>query len=257
MRGGAEQMIPTKLAHRLAVANHPGARAARRLRKAVVNATLPAPRVAFVPVLQAYLGVRSLYWYLKRLLVAEPLFKAYCARCGRGVRTGVYVHFVEGHGRIEVGDEVLVDGRCAFTFAARFSPCPTLTIGDYTSIAHNCSFTIADRISIGRGCMVAGDVVMFDSPGHAVDPVRRAMGLPPTANQVRPITIGDNVWIGRGAIICPGVTIGDNSVISAGSVVAHDVPANTLVLPRRQAFYPIGGSAHTPAPVGAQVPDRC
>ena len=43
-----------------------------------------------------------------------------------------------------------------------------------------------------------------------------------------PVKIGNNCWIGANAVICPGVTIGDNSVIGAGSVVIHDVPANTV-----------------------------
>ena len=43
-----------------------------------------------------------------------------------------------------------------------------------------------------------------------------------------PITIGDNVWLGGGVIVCPGVTIGENSVIGAGSVVTKDVPPNVL-----------------------------
>lgn len=45
---------------------------------------------------------------------------------------------------------------------------------------------------------------------------------------VAPITIGNNVWIAAGAIICPGVTIGDNTVIGAGSVVTRDIPANVF-----------------------------
>jgi maltose O-acetyltransferase len=46
----------------------------------------------------------------------------------------------------------------------------------------------------------------------------------------RPITIGDNVWLGGGAIVCPGVTIGESSVIGAGTVVTRDVPAGVLVV---------------------------
>jgi maltose O-acetyltransferase len=45
-----------------------------------------------------------------------------------------------------------------------------------------------------------------------------------------PITIGDNVWLGGGVIVCPGVTIGDNSVIGAGSVVVRDIPANVVAV---------------------------
>ena len=48
------------------------------------------------------------------------------------------------------------------------------------------------------------------------------------AKYAKPITIGDNVWIGAGVQICPGVTIGDNSTIGAGSIVTKDIPANVL-----------------------------
>ena len=46
----------------------------------------------------------------------------------------------------------------------------------------------------------------------------------------KPITIGDNVWLGGGAIILPGVTIGENSVVGAGTVVTKDIPANCVAV---------------------------
>jgi maltose O-acetyltransferase len=46
----------------------------------------------------------------------------------------------------------------------------------------------------------------------------------------KPITVGDNVWLGGGVIVCPGVTIGDNSVIGAGAVVTRDIPANVVAV---------------------------
>ena len=46
----------------------------------------------------------------------------------------------------------------------------------------------------------------------------------------QPITIGDNVWLGAGSIVCPGVTIGDNTVVGAGAVVTGDLPANVLAV---------------------------
>ena len=45
-----------------------------------------------------------------------------------------------------------------------------------------------------------------------------------------PVHIGENVWIGAGAVVVPGVTIGDNSVIGAGSVVTRDIPANVVAV---------------------------
>ena len=45
-----------------------------------------------------------------------------------------------------------------------------------------------------------------------------------------PITIGDNVWLGGGVIVCPGVTIGENTVVGAGAVVVRDLPASVLAV---------------------------
>lgn len=62
----------------------------------------------------------------------------------------------------------------------------------------------------------------FYSATHPTDPAIRLKGL----ENGKPITIGDNVWIGGGAIICPGVTIGSNTTIGAGSVVTKDIPGS-------------------------------
>lgn len=59
---------------------------------------------------------------------------------------------------------------------------------------------------------------------HPLDAETRRSGLEMAA----PITIGDDVWIGGGAILCPGVTIGKNTTIGAGSVVTKDIPANVI-----------------------------
>lgn len=214
---------------KLAVSDHPLARGLRRARRSVLDFTLPAPQALTRPILWTYLAIRSGVFFLRRVLFCEPLFKAYCTRYGKGVRTDIYLHWVQGKGEIVLGDNVLVDGHCSFTFAARYTARPLLEIGDHTGIGHGCQFTVGKRISIGRHCRVAGDVILFDSSGHPSDPADRLAGLPTPSDDVRPITIGDNVWIGRRAIIFPGVTIGEGSVISTGAVVTSDVPANTVV----------------------------
>jgi acetyltransferase-like isoleucine patch superfamily enzyme len=213
----------------LATSDHPAAREVRRLRRWIEGATLPAPRVVVKPMLWTFLALRHVYFFGKRLLICEPLFKAYCRRYGRGVRTGVYIHFVMGKGDIILGDDVLVDGKCTFSFAARFAARPTLTVGDHTMIGHNCRFSIGKQITIGRYCHIASDVWMLDSSGHPADPEARLAGLPPSNEEVRPVVIEDNVWIGSRSIIFPGVTVGQGSIVSAASVVAGDVPPNTMV----------------------------
>lgn len=70
-----------------------------------------------------------------------------------------------------------------------------------------------------------GPAVQVYTAAHPLEANVRRSGL----EYARPIRIGNNVWIGGGAIILPGVTIGDHSVIGAGSVVVHDVPAAKVV----------------------------
>ncbi len=217
------------LYHFLATSDYPAIRVARKLRRGLQEATLPAPRLVVKPMLWGFVGLRSVYFFSKRLLICEPLFKAYCRRYGRGVRTGVYVHWVQGKGDLIIGDDVLVDGKCTFTFAARFAHRPTLSVGDHTVIGHNCRFSVGKRITIGRHCHIASDVWMLDSSGHPSDPEARIAGLPPSPDEVRPITIEDNVWIGSRSVIFPGITIGKGSIVAAASVVTGDVPPNTLV----------------------------
>ena len=70
-----------------------------------------------------------------------------------------------------------------------------------------------------------GPAVQIYCADHHRDPVKRAAGL----EQARPVTIGEDVWIGGGAIILPGVTIGDRAIVGAGSVVTKDVPEGATV----------------------------
>jgi acetyltransferase-like isoleucine patch superfamily enzyme len=190
---------------------------------------------------------------MKRVFVAEPLFKAYCTQYGRGVNTSYHIHFVEGKGRFIVGNYVKVDGKCSFLFAARFSDSPTLTIGDHTGIGHNCAFVVGKAITVGRHCRVAAGTIVIDSSGHPTDPTDRIAGLPPRPEEVKPVVIEDNVWIGNRCMIFPGVRIGEGSVVSAGSIVMNDVAANTVVAgnPARKIAtlkpQQVTGPAHVPA----------
>ncbi|PDY44306.1 maltose acetyltransferase domain-containing protein [Bacillus pseudomycoides] len=79
-------------------------------------------------------------------------------------------------------------------------------------------------VTIGENCMLAPGVHIYTAT-HPLDPIERISG----AEFGKPVTIGNNVWIGGRAIINPGVTIGDNSVIASGTVVTKDVPDNVVV----------------------------
>ncbi|MDE6266842.1 MAG: sugar O-acetyltransferase [Muribaculaceae bacterium] len=90
----------------------------------------------------------------------------------------------------------------------------------------NVNFTVLDgaKVTIGNNVFIAPNVGLYTA-GHPLDAERRNEGL----EYARPITIGDDVWIGAGVHVCPGVTIGRGAVIGAGAVVVRDVPPMTVV----------------------------
>lgn len=100
-----------------------------------------------------------------------------------------------------------------------------ITMGEGTFVNYGLTALDVAPITIGRRCQIATQVQLL-TPWHPLEPGPRRDGL----ESASPITIGDNVWIGGGAIVLPGVTIGDNSVVGAGAVVTKDVPANVVVV---------------------------
>ena len=100
-----------------------------------------------------------------------------------------------------------------------------VSIGEGTFINFGLTALDVAEITMGRHCQIATHVQLLTA-WHPLEPGARRDGL----ESASPITIGDNVWIGGGAIVLPGVTIGDNSVIGAGAVVTKDVPANVVAV---------------------------
>lgn len=85
---------------------------------------------------------------------------------------------------------------------------------------YNCCILDVGKVNIGDNCLMAPNVAIYTA-GHPLHPESRNSAYEYGID----VTIGDNVWIGGNAVICPGVTIGDNCVIGAGSVVTKDIPA--------------------------------
>ena len=117
-----------------------------------------------------------------------------------------------------VGDGAIVEPPLAFDY------------GMNISVGHNfyCNF---DCVLLDCSDIIVGDDVMF-GPGvhvytahHPLDASTRASGL----ELAHPVRIGNRVWVGGRAIICPGVTIGDDVVVGAGAVVTKDVPSRVVV----------------------------
>lgn len=95
-----------------------------------------------------------------------------------------------------------------------------ILIGNGTYLNRNTEIIAEREVTIGRDCKIAWDVVIMDTDQHGIG------DQPPV---VRPVHIGDRVWIGCRAIILKGVTIGEGAVIGAGAIVTKDVPSHAIV----------------------------
>ena len=103
---------------------------------------------------------------------------------------------------------------------------PGLKIGDNSGVGINCE--VYGAVTIGDNVMMGPEVVIYTS-GHRFDrtdiPMREQGSTEP-----REVIIGNDVWIGRRAMIMPGVTIGDGCVIGAGAVVTKDIPEYSVAV---------------------------
>ena len=118
-------------------------------------------------------------------------------------------------GRVGDGTDVQSPLRCDYGF--------NISLGAHSFI--NYSAIVLDVVPVVIGDHVQiGTAVQILTADHPRDPRLRRSG----AESGSPVTIEDNVWIGSGAIVCPGVTIGTNTVIGAGSVVTRAIPPDVV-----------------------------
>jgi len=119
----------------------------------------------------------------------------------------------------ELGDGVVIHP----TFRCDYGT--NIRIGAGTFINFDAVMLDVVPITIGASCQV-GPRIQLLTATHPIDPVARRAGW----EAAEPITIGDNVWLGGGAIVGPGVTIGDDTVVGAGAVVVRDLPAGVVAV---------------------------
>lgn len=98
-----------------------------------------------------------------------------------------------------------------------------ITIGPGTFVNYDCVLLDVVSIAIGARCQLATRVQLVTAT-HPIDPVARRHGW----EYGEPITIGNNVWLGAGAVVGPGVRIGEDTVVGAGAVVTSNLPSGVV-----------------------------
>ena len=119
----------------------------------------------------------------------------------------------------EVGDRAYIQAPfiCDYGF--------NITIGADSFINFGGIVLDSSPVIIGEHVQIATGVQLLTAE-HPLEPAERRAKV----ELNRPVVIEDNVWIGAGAIVCPGVTVGEDSVIGAGSIVTRDIPAGVLAV---------------------------
>lgn len=122
---------------------------------------------------------------------------------------------------------------CFFEPNIRVEYGTNVSFGKNFYMNYDCILLDVAKISIGDNVMF-GTRVMVITPMHPMLGEERIMqDFPDGFHDIeysKPVTIGSNVWLASGVIVCPGVTIGDNAVIGAGSVVTRDIPSNCFAV---------------------------
>jgi acetyltransferase-like isoleucine patch superfamily enzyme len=197
----------------------------------VRTSNLPLPRF-LNPLLGAlyslHMGVMGSLRWMATFFYREPLFRGRCETIGKRF-TLSKMPFVIGHARICIGDDVNFFGKVDI-FSGRIFDNPSLIIHNRVDIGHNVAFIVNKEIVIEDDVNVASGVTFMDTDSHPRDVTERIADLPPRPEEIRPVKICKNAWIGNGSVILKGVTVGEGAIIGANSVVVTDIPAYCVAM---------------------------
>lgn len=173
---------------------------------------------------------RQLSDEVARALYYQPLFQLLCEEAEGPFRMEVCpdskIPVVTGC-KLHVGRGVRLSARTTFSGARNAPAPPAIVLGEDTYVGHRVVFRAGLGIALGKRCHVASYVSFTGDPGHPIDPVRRRTEAAPL-EELGTIVVGDDVWIGEGALILGNVTIGDGAVVGARSIVTRDIPPWTV-----------------------------
>ena len=196
--------------------------------KTIHRFTLPCFPPLHRPLYELHIAVRNLSADFIRVVWTTPLFKSRAGGSAKNLYLYSGLPVILGPLDIELGDDVRLSGITTFSGRTASKTRPLLRIGNNTGIGWQTTIAVGTKILIGNDVHIAGKAFLAGYPGHPLEPVARAAGLPDTDDQCGDIVLEDNVWLATGVTVMAGVTIGKDSVIAAGSVVTKSIPAGVL-----------------------------
>ncbi len=196
-----------------------------------MRSTLPMPKFVFPMLRMLYhlhFGVLFVARWLLNYFYREPLFRSRCATIGEGFHMWLMPD-ITGHPRIFIGSHVNFYGHVGITSGRIFDE-PRLVIGDRVDVGHNVNIVVNKEIIFEEGVKIASGCRFMDTDAHPRDATARVSNLPPPPEEVKPVRICRNAWIGQNSFILKGVTVGEGAVIGVNSVVVTDIPPYSVAM---------------------------
>jgi len=212
----------------LKTSQNPIARRGFEILKSIRLFELPAPQGLFSPVYFIHRFITGFLGASARILYWTPLFKSRVFQAGKNLYLYGGMPYLSGPLQISYGNNCRISGQTTFSGRTVSQSIPKLILGDNIDIGWMSTIAVGRTVSIGNNVRIAGKAFIVGYPGHPMDAVDRAAGLPDLDEQVGDIIIEDDVWISTGVTIMPNVRIGKGSVIATGSIVTRDIPADVL-----------------------------
>ena len=221
----------------------------QKVAKGILTHTLPLPRF-LNPLLGAFYDLHQILMAVLRWAASyfyrEPLFRGRCEVVGKRF-TLSKMPYVMSHAKIFIGDDVNFFGKVDI-FSGRIFDEPKLIIHDRVDIGHNVLFVVNKQIEIEDDVNVASGVRFMDTDAHPRDVTERIADLPPRPEEIKPVHVCKNAWIGQNSFILKGVTIGEGAIIGVNSVVVTDIPAYSVAMGNPARVVVKNMKPNTPAP---------
>jgi len=175
-----------------------------------------------VKTVEKMLSVPAIIQFHRNAIVGKGVEFGWCAGCvNKSTRDNIVI-----------GDHCSIWGRLVCNDVGK------ITIGSYTTIRYKTLVGSAASVAVGCFCIISNNVIIMDNNNHPTGPTERIelckSGFYSELwdwkhSEKKPVTIGDNVWIGERAIILKGVEIGPGAIVGTSSVVTKDVPPYSVV----------------------------